>query len=440
MYTSYIGRKFLKLYNNEHGTNYSAEEFFDEVFFQLFFTDEAHLMHVGNSPFFQKPKKSDVVKHGGRSLAQYANLKTNIEDDIPNMSIYVGSSAKDVLGTTSGQVTDMNFDVDKNEMYASWIGEALGIGVKGGFIMLIEDDEILSALYKGWKYYKTYLEQTPNVKDKQIETWNGQWISYFYSSECNQLNSGVKITIETENVQGKIAIPTKKWSEILFILSKQFPNTVYTAYSYNLSQTNTTLGFINIHLPEIHEIYELRDKMFIDETSTILEDYQIEQLETFYSFHAACQLGVIGLKSLEPAKLREYMPKGSVLFAGGKDFKFKDEKSFINYQIYKIWIMAVLNKTELLNFATEIASALVELETKDERGKKVLQNLSSEVRESKNLRMFIENLSKVIIELPDKSSTIKGCVENSLKMPVDNFPLFITLIRFEYNYQKTKNK
>lgn len=438
MYTSYIGKKFLKLYNSEHGTKYSAEDFFEEVFFELFFTDEAHLMHVGNSPFFQKPKKEDVIKHGGKSLAQYANLKTKIEDDIPNMSIYVGSSAKDVFKTTSGQVTDMKFNIDKNEMYASWIGEALGIGVNGGFIILIEDDEILSAIYKGWKYYKYFLEQTPNVKDKQIETWNGQWISYFYSSEYNKLNSGTKFNFETENVQGKIAIPTKKWSEILFVLSKQFPNTVYTAYSYNLSQTNTTLGFINIYLPEIYELFELRDEIFIDETSTILEDYQIEQLETFYSFHAAYKLGAIGLKTLEPDKLREYMPKGSILFAGGKDFKFKNEESFINYQIYKIWIMAVLNKTELLNFATEIASTLVELETKDERGKKVLQTLSSEVRGSKNLRMFIENLSKVIIELPDKSNTIRGCVENSLKMPVDNFPLFITLIRFEYNYQKTK--
>ncbi|MFA7691201.1 MAG: hypothetical protein WCY18_08980 [Methanofastidiosum sp.] len=181
MYTSYIGKKFLTLYNNENGTNYSAEEFFDEVFFKLFFTDEAHLMHVGNSPFFQKPKEEDVSKHGGRSLAQYANLRANIEEDIPNMSIYVGAQARDIFGTTSGQVTDMEFNVDKNEMYSSWIGGALGIGVNGGYVMLIEDDEILNALYKGWDYYRLYLQQTPNVKDKQIETWNGQWLTYYYS-------------------------------------------------------------------------------------------------------------------------------------------------------------------------------------------------------------------------------------------------------------------
>lgn len=440
MYTSYIGKKFLTLYNNENGTNYSAEEFFDEVFFKLFFTDEAHLMHVGNSPFFQKPKEEDVSKHGGRSLAQYANLRANIEEDIPNMSIYVGAQARDIFGTTSGQVTDMEFNVDKNEMYSSWIGGALGIGVNGGYVMLIEDDEILNALYKGWDYYRLYLQQTPNVKDKQIETWNGQWLTYYYSFKYNEIHPESGLNIETESVQGKIAIPTKKWSEILFVLSKQFPNKIYTAYAYNLSQTNTTFGFINIYLHEIHEIFEFRDKVFIDESTTILEDRQIEQLETFYNFRSACQMGTIGLKSLEPAKLRDYMPKGSVLFAGGKDFKFKDEESFINYQLYKIWIMAVLNKTELLNLASEIASALVKLETKDERGKKVLATLSKDVRESKSLRFFIENLSVLIMELPEESETIKSCVENSLKMPTDNFPLFITLIRFEYNYQKYKNK
>lgn len=440
MYTSYIGKKFLKLYNHENNSDYSAEEFFDKVFFDLFFTDQSHLMHVGNSPFFQKPKQKDVDKYGSITLAQYENLKENIENDIPNMSIYVGSQARDVYGITSGQVTDMDFTVDKEEMYASWIGGALGIGVNGGYVMLIENEEILRVLYNGWKYYRLYLKHTPNVKDKQIETWNGQWLTYFYSSEFDEGKPENGLNIQTENVQGKIAIPTKKWSEIIFVLSKRFKVDYLTAYNYNLSQTNTTLGFINIYLPEIREIYELRDKIFIDESTSILEDYQIEQLETFYNFHSACKLGTIGLKSLEPAKLREYMPKGSMLFAGGKELKITDEKSFINYQLYKLWIMAVLNKTELLQLASEISSSLIDLENKDERGKKVMYTLAKDVRESKNLRQFVEKLTEVLPYLPEKAEVIKKCVESSLKMPTDNFPLFITLIRFENNYLKYKNK
>jgi hypothetical protein len=56
MYTSYIGKKFLKLYNEKMQQEYTASEFFESVFFPVFFTDDAHLMHVGNSPFFQKSK------------------------------------------------------------------------------------------------------------------------------------------------------------------------------------------------------------------------------------------------------------------------------------------------------------------------------------------------------------------------------------------------
>ncbi len=96
------------------------------------------------------------------------------------MSIFVGSAAKDVAGTTSGQVSSINVLADKDEMYASWIGEALGIGVSGGIVMLIDEPEILWALYSGWKQYRTFLNQTPNVKDKQIETWNGQWLCHCF--------------------------------------------------------------------------------------------------------------------------------------------------------------------------------------------------------------------------------------------------------------------
>ncbi len=59
MYTSYIGKKFLELYNRKEGKDYSAHTFFDEVFFPLFFDDEKHLMHVHGSTFFQKVGKDD---------------------------------------------------------------------------------------------------------------------------------------------------------------------------------------------------------------------------------------------------------------------------------------------------------------------------------------------------------------------------------------------
>ena len=443
MYTSYIGKKFLKLYNDREGKKKSAKEFFDEIFFDLFFQDDSHLMHVGNSPFFQKPKEEDVKQYGSKSLAQLNNLRNAIEKDVPNMSIFVGFAAKDMQGTTSGKLTSLDFQIDENEVYASWIGEALAIGVSGGFIMQIDKEDILWALFTGWKYYRNYLQQTPNVKDKQIETWNGHWLSHSFGKNYNLDDPWEGFEVETNNVQGNIAIPTQDWSKVIFALSQRYPNEVITAYCYNLSQTNTTLGFINIYLPEVRRLYELRDIIFLDEKKSVLKDKQIQELETFYNFKNACKLGTIGLKALEPNNLRTYMPKGSVMYAQGKDFKFTYETSYFNYQLYKIWIIAMLNKTELLNLAAEVAKALLDFEKpkegKNERGKTTSSRLSEEIKDASNIRVFIEKLTEMLEESSSNAETFKNVVEQTLKMPTDNFPLFATLIRFEYQYQKSKN-
>ena len=441
MYTSYIGKKFLKLYNEQEGKNLSAEEFFNEEFFTLFFDNNKHLLHVGNSPFFQKPKEEDIKKHGSKSLAQYNNLKEAIENDTPNMSIFVGSAAKDVGGTTSGQVSNINVISDKNEMYASWMGEALGIGISGGMVMLIDEPEVLLSLFSGWKHYRNYLNQTPNVKDKQIETWNGQWLCHLSQPYFDDTNPFDRFQIEVSEVQGNIAIPTQQWIKVIFALSRKFPNKVITAYSYNLSQTNTTLGFINLYLPEVQRMFDLRDRVFIDEKNTILSEEDINSFSTFYNFKSACKLGTIGLKAIEPAKLREYMPTGSVLYAQGKEYKFSDKESYTNYKLFKIWIIAMLNKTELLNLASEVANALSELEKPrpDARGTTGLSNLSREVRESSNLMLFIDKLTELLNHAPTNAEAFKRVVEEVLKMPSDNFPLFVTLIRFEYAYLKSNN-
>jgi hypothetical protein len=439
MYTSYIGKKFLKLYNEREGKNLSAEEFFEKEFFPLFFNNDRHLLHVGNSPFFQKPKDEDVKQYGNKSLAQYNNLKNAMETDVPNMSIFVGSAAKGLEGTTSGQVS-INPIIDKNEMYSSWMGEALGIGVSGGLVMLIDEPEILWILFTGWKYYRAYLAQTPNVKDKQIETWNGQWLWRFVQSGFDENHPLDNFTIETTEVQGNIAIPTQEWIKIIFALAKKFPNKIITAYSYNLSQTNTTLGFINLYLPEVRKLYELRDKVIIDESKTILSEEEINTFSTFYTFKNACKFGTIGLKAIEPAKLREYMPKGSVIYAQGKDYKFSDEQSYINYKLFKIWIIAMLNKTELLNLASDIAKALLEFEKMEERGKKVYATLSQEVRDAKNLQLFVGKLTEVLERTPENAEVFKKVVKEGLQMSSDNYPLFITLIRFEYTYLKSKDQ
>lgn len=436
MYTSYIGKKFLHLYRKRYNKaeSYSAAQFFEEEFFPLFFRDESHLMHVGNSPFFQRPREEDVTKYGGRSLAQLQNLKNKIRSGVPSGATYVGFAAEEIQATSSGQLTNMDFNIDEEEIYASWIGEALAIGVNGGFAMLIDEEEILLSLFNGWKHYRKYLRQTPNVKDKQIATWNGNWLLLTLLEDCLEEDFNYNsVAIESDGS----AIATQRWSVILFRLSKKYPSKEIIIYAYKLEKINTTLGFIKVYFPDIRHLYEFRDKIFINKEGSVLNDGQIESLETFYNFKSACKNGSIGLKAMEPAKLREFMPKGSVPYAQGKDFKFSDETSFIHYHLLKLWIIAMLNKTDLHQLASAVAKSLIDFEGKSNRGKKDLDTLSEETRSASNIRTFIDRLTPILEA--DNKEVFRNVVDQVIRMPADNFPLFVTLIRFEYAYQKINN-
>ncbi len=435
MYTSYIGTYFIELYNKKKNTNYDAEHFFEEKMFPLFFDEDMHLMHVGNSPFFQKPKAEDVKKHGSKSLVQFHNLKEKMKTDSPNMSIFVGYGASDAKGTTSGQMSDLpNLDIDIQEMYASWIGQALAIGVSGGNVFLLKNEDVLWKLYEGWKYYRKYLNQTPNIKDKQIETWNGNWLAHILSKSYISEQPFVGYNMNPEKVQGKLAIPTISWSYLFYKLSAYFGGEELLINAYSLSQTNTTLGFIKVFLHEVQRPIAFKHKLFdFKEYKSEISIEDIEKFETFYTFSNACQMGTIGLKALEPKGLRAYMPKGTMPFAQGKELNFKKQESFYLYEIYQIWIMTTLNKTQLLELASKMAKILVDVEALGERGKKTMATLSKNTRESKSLVQFAENLSH-IVELTTEKELVRKVLKEVLVMPTDNYPLFITLVRFEYNY------
>lgn len=440
MYTSYIGKKFLKLYNEREEANFSAEQFFREIQFPVFFDSDKHLMHVHGSTFFQSISDEKIEERVTEPLARLKRLQDDILNGKISGSTYVGYAAGEVTAVTSGQVTTMEYEITEEEMYLSWIGQGLAIGLKGG-LLFADDEKIFWFLFKGWYLYRKYHDQTPNLKPRQIETWNGQWLFF-----CSQYKSfdlidedRFQITIDSEDKEGGVkSIATIPWVKIVFALCKIFGNRTFTTQAFVSSKTNTTYGFINIYLPEIRKMYELRDNLFF-EGESILKEEEIETLTTFYSFREVCKIGTIGLKAIEPAKLREYMPKGSFLYAQGKEYKFSNEESFMNYQLFKIWIIAMLNKTELLKLATGVAGALFEFEKSDERGKKVFSTLSQEVRESGNIKVFIDKLTEVLNHQPANADRFKEVVDEVLKMPSDSFPLFATLIRFEYAYKKSKN-
>ena len=324
MYTSYIGKKFLKLYNEKEGKNLSAEDFFVKIQFPIFFDDEKHLLHVHGSTFFQKVSKDDLSGAKKESIVRLERLQKDISQGKKSGSTYVGYAAEKITEVTSGQLSNINPEIDKQELYSSWIGEGLSLGVRGGLI-LFDNEELLWQIFQGWKVYRKYLNQTPNLKARQIETWNGQFI---YSTFLNSYESPYDFNPPIggdEEESGVLSIPTIPWIKLIFALSKVFPKISFIGNAYVLSKINSSYGFVKVFLPEIRKIYELRDEIFLNQSDTILSDEEINSLSSFYNFKEACKLGTIGLKSIEPAKLREYMPKGSVLYAQGKEYKFSNE-------------------------------------------------------------------------------------------------------------------
>jgi hypothetical protein len=395
-------------------------------------------MHVVNSDFFQKPTKEFVEKSSSKQEAQLKKLHHDIANEPPNMATLVGFAAKDVTNTTSGQLTDMEFDIDSEEMYTSWIGQSVSIGVSGGYNVAINNTDVLYNIHKGAKYYREYIKKTPSVKDKQIETWNGHWLIHYYSKIFDSNHIWSNFTIDTKETANTISIPTILWSRLIFTLAKIFPDQELLIYAYNLSKTNTTLGFNKVYLPAIKRMYEFRDKIFIEKSGSVLTDEQIEFLEPFFGFKSVCRNGTIGLHSIEPKGLRDYLPIGSYKYSKGKSFKVT-ENNYITYLIYKLWVIAMLNRTELLRLAEKLASTLIEYKTEKsetDRGKKVTEQEVKNILESRNIKYFIDNLTDLMQKNNSSKNMFKEIVEEVLKMPHDNFPLFVTLIKFEYNYQK----
>ncbi len=77
---------------------------------------------------------------------------------MPDASIYVGYSANGPDQTTAGQVSDIRWETSTDELYASWIGNALSARVEGSQCLLIDSEPVLWHLYEGWKAYRRFID------------------------------------------------------------------------------------------------------------------------------------------------------------------------------------------------------------------------------------------------------------------------------------------
>ena len=435
MITSNIGKIFLDAYNEEYGTNYDARTFFLEQFYPLFFDQNKYMMTAGNSPL-ENPKLSwdDMIK-GKKPFEtpeqrkiRFEKLIKKIEESEADASIARGYASLDVTATTSGQVTDLKLPNSQEEIYTSWIGDALGIGVQGGFSILFSNKEILLDIFEGWKLYRKCLNETSMLKGNQINTWNGQWLSHYY--DPREYNADMPLAGYNPfnvNKDGIISIDTQTWTKILIGISKKYRNAQILGYIYSIGQTNTTIGFIPFNLNQIRRPIHLYEKIFGMSNGRNAESLW----GTAIGFKTACTYGAVGIKAMEPKGLRDYVySKGDKVPKQPKTPKNEDEQ--INFNVYKIWILAMLNNDELWEKSQELAELLNEASSdKDKSISTKRKNLVETMLNATNKKQFIAAAAEVVSFI-GKKDEFKGIVKEIHGMPTDNVPYFLTLLRFQY--------
>ncbi len=433
MIPSVIGRTFLNAYNEKYRKQLTPKEFFEEEYWELFYNHPKYLQWVTNSPFVQmkKGQKPHLLTEIERR-EKLANLFEKAENEIPDASFALGFPASESkeFASTSGLVSEVMIPVDENEVYLSWIGSSLGVGVAGGFTILFDDPLITLQTFEGWKIYRGYLNDPvlQKLRGNQINTWNGQWLTYSLNPEDYRADFDFSMLTDYKifKVETSLAeINTVNWSRLFFSLSLTFPNKEMMGYVYGFGQTNKTIGFIPFQLKSGKKLWEVYQKLFggqkIDKNN----------FESLFGMHIkrACELGSIGLQALRPDGLKKYMKED-------KNLTFKKEEDTINYQAYKTWLVAMLtkNKEEITDYTMDLAKIIHKYRaggTKLDR--KTL--IEKELFASLSKKGFIEALTKMIKDMDEKDLlSLKKLKDEIHLMTNEEYGYFCTLLKFDYAF------
>ncbi len=435
MITATIGKIFLEAYNKKYGKDYHARTLFVEVYHPLFFDSSKYLQWVQNSPFVQmkKGQKVETLTPDERKdkLHEFVNKVDGC--NVPDASIAPGfpASEEKEYATTSGQVTNLGLPTNKDDIYLSWIGSSLGVGLQGGLSILFSDSEILMDLFEGWKLYRKVLNENDTLRGNQINTWNGQWLVHRYDRSNFYPNQPMAGFSPFETTKDVMCVSTQSWTKVIIAISKRFKNPKMMGYVYNLGQTNTTIGFIPFSLDHIRKPIELYDKYFgADEGNKAEELWGTEK-----GFRACCQKGAIGVEAMQPKGLRQYM-----IPEKGKEVKIPkyDNKQKITFHTYQIWLLTMLNNEELWTKSIEFASTLQAYVNNDKKLSTKRNNLVKNILSSTSKKSFIQSLVEIASD-SEQFSKIEENVRIVHMMPTDNVPYYLTLIRFHYAGLNNKN-
>ncbi len=459
MIAATIGRTFLTAYNERYVENLSPKEFFDSIYFECFFNHQKYMLWVTNSPFVQMTsgqKAHSLLPAERREKLE--NLHQKISDREIDASTAIGFPAAEEkeFATTSGFVTDIELLVEDEEIYFSWIGGGLGIGVTGGYAIFFNEPEILLKLYEGWSVYRKFLNDPTlsELRGNQVNTWNGQWLSFSYGKQFREDFDFAMLHAHHvfSRSDAIIEVNTVKWSELFFNISRKFPHHTFTGYVYSLGQTNKTLGFYPFHFSQAQKLFDYYKVLFGEQAA--LDD--TKEYESLFGLHIkrACELGSLGLQALEPKDLRKYYGNDSNLklikpvtapkkgeaeedySVRVKNAKQKDYENLITFRTYKTWLLAMItkNKEESLEYTAEVAGALHEYRegaTKNDR-KNLIQ---SELLVAKTKKSFLDALTTLIKDVDEsKLKMFKSLRDKVHLMSAEDFGYFVVLLKFDYAF------
>lgn len=439
MITSTIGKIFLEAYNKKFCTNYDAKSFFVEVYYPLFFDDNKYLQWVTNSPFVQMKKGQKVEtlsKEERKEKLQDFLLKAEKAKSL-DASIAPGypASEEKAFATTSGQVTNIQLQAETDDIYYSWFGSSLGIGLQGGISILFAEPEILLDLFDGWKIYRDALSNTPKLKGNQVNTWNGQWLAHRYDKDGYFADQPMANFNPYESKKGDegMNVRVQIWIKVLIGIARHFQNPRIMGYVYSLGQTNTTIGFIPFNLEHIKRPLQLYQQIFgTDEGKKADELWGTET-----GLRVCCQKGAIGIEAMQPKGLKPYMNGDKNNDIKLPKYAEDNEEQKISFHTYQIWLLAMLNNQELWDMSLEFAKALNAYARSGVKGKTTNSRQIDEVLKATNKRSFIEALGNIASDISDIDNIQKvALVVNN--MPTDNVPYFLTLVRFHVSSLNNK--
>ena len=110
MITTVVGKTLLEAYNAKYNKNFSAKEFFEQEYWELFFNAPKYMQWVTNSPFVQMKsgQKPHLLSIDERKK-KLQLLHDKIENDVPDASFALGFPASEIksYASTSGLVSDV---------------------------------------------------------------------------------------------------------------------------------------------------------------------------------------------------------------------------------------------------------------------------------------------------------------------------------------------